>query len=155
MDTTLADRAVIASLQDAYGIAVDRRNWDLFRELFTTDIVAEYPKGTFNGIDHWVEEFIAIHLRYTTTAHSMTNHMADVDGDRATASCYGVITLARPDGFIIDSRTFYEDQLTRAGGRWRIAKRRCHRQFWRVTPMGDEDVVGPMLDGGAAGWLTA
>jgi hypothetical protein len=145
MDQSLADRAAIASLQDAYGVAVDRRNWDLFRQLFTIDVVARYPAGEYAGIEEWVDRFIVIHRRYTTTHHSITNHLCVVEGDRATASCYGVITLARPDGYIIDSRTVYEDALVRVGGQWRIAERTCHRQFWRAMPMDTDDVIGSIL----------
>jgi hypothetical protein len=143
------DHWAIATLQNAYGLAIDRRDWESFRKLFTPDVEAIYPAGHYTSLDEWVDAFAQVHLRYTTTHHSMTNHVALTRSDRAEAICYGVITLAYADGSgVVDSRTLYEDALIRADGEWRITKRRCHRQFWRVRPREEGDVVGPQLPPG-------
>ncbi|WP_433630323.1 nuclear transport factor 2 family protein [Nocardia sp. CA-120079] len=58
-------------LQNAYARAIDTRDWDLFRTLFTPDVVAEYPGMPFSGMAHWLEFFVPFHDDCTWIQHAM------------------------------------------------------------------------------------
>ena len=37
-------------LQNGYALAIDARDWELFRTVFTPDVQADYPHGVFDGM---------------------------------------------------------------------------------------------------------
>jgi hypothetical protein len=55
-------RAAVESmrLQNGYALAIDAREWDYFRTLFTPDVQARYPHASFNGMDDWLGNFIPL-----------------------------------------------------------------------------------------------
>jgi hypothetical protein len=64
--------------------------------------------------------------------HQAGNYRVDVNGDRATASCYGVAFHHRPVRSGRNTRTFvgsYDFALTRASGAWRISAFRFDLKF--------------------------
>ena len=48
-------------LQNGYALAIDARDWDLFRTVFTPDVQADYPHRTFDGMEAWLENFVPFH----------------------------------------------------------------------------------------------
>lgn len=114
-------------LQNGYAHAIDTRDWDLFRTLFTPDVVAEYPGMPFTGMDRWLEFFVPFHADCTWIQHTMTNHVVGRDADGIWGTCYGFVewTMRDQPNHISRSRTFYRDRLIHQHGSWVIARRKC------------------------------
>ncbi|HLT15827.1 MAG TPA: nuclear transport factor 2 family protein [Acidimicrobiales bacterium] len=83
----LWDKLEIHELLARYGRAVDDRDWDLYRSLFTPDAHIDYTSA--GAIAGTVDEVVA-YLRDALgampwTQHYLTNVEVDLDGDEATA----------------------------------------------------------------------
>ncbi len=82
----IADRFEIADVLYRYSRAVDTKDWDLWRSVFTEDAVVDYssaPFGKAGGRDEiaaWLEESFAF---VTVSQHFITNIEYSFDGDRA------------------------------------------------------------------------
>ena len=63
---------------------------------------------------------------FTATSHNITNHLCELDGDKAYCESYVVGGLFWKDGKKMSFGVGrYIDQLEKRGGEWRIAVRRC------------------------------
>jgi hypothetical protein len=113
-------------LQNGYARAIDTCDWDLFRTLFTPDIVAQYiDRLYYESMDAWLEFFIPFHDDCLWTQHIMTNHFAAVDEHGPWASCYGDVQWImkdQPDA-INRSVVMFRDRLVEHDGNWVIARR--------------------------------
>lgn len=115
----------VMRLQNAYALAIDTRDWDLFRTLFTPDVQADYPHSIFDGMSAWLENFIPFHDACAWTLHEMTNHVVGEDARGIWGTCYGWIRwTARDDpGRVNRTEVLYRDRLRQDDGEWRIARR--------------------------------
>jgi hypothetical protein len=131
MTTTLAElgaRLAIRELIDRYAMAVDGRNWELYRTVFTPDATIDYTDSGGMRADlettvKWLDEVLGI---FAGLQHNMTNHVVELDGDRARACTYYVAhhTLVEGDGeSLLTMGGFYRDRLVRSGEGWRISER--------------------------------
>src|SRR5947209_16565756 len=89
-DAAIADRLAIRELVDRYAFAVDARDWELYRRVFTPDAQVDYtdsggPAGDVESIAAWLAEALT---PFVALQHNMTSHMAEVDGDVARACTY-------------------------------------------------------------------
>jgi hypothetical protein len=134
----MADREDIIALINLYGFAMDTQRWDLFDRIFTEHVDADYGETS-----HWTNraqfkaDFGSFHELFDATQHVMTNHLVVVDGDKAAAHTYGAWRLIRHaagDPPVWDGTGYYDDQLVRTQGGWRIAKRVCRVVFWTGNP---------------------
>lgn len=129
MTSTADDRAARQDIADVlirYSTGIDRRDWDLFRTCFTDDFHGDYGDlGTFDGVDAIADYMRGIHVDLGHTMHQLSNIAVTVDGDRATASAYIDAVVMLADGASgIHALGFYDDELVRADGGWRLARRR-------------------------------
>lgn len=82
----LADELEIRALLSRYARAVDTKDWDLYRSVFTDDAHIDYssagaPAGSPDEVAAWLEAgFAAI----PWSMHYITNIECDIDGDTAT-----------------------------------------------------------------------
>ncbi len=115
-----------ARLQNGYALAVDTRDWDYFRTLFTPDVLAFYPKSDYNGIESWLESFIPFHDECTWTLHMMANHVVGEDGHGIWGTCYGWVQWVHNErpGHLNRVAVLYRDRLQSKDGTWRIARRK-------------------------------
>jgi hypothetical protein len=127
--TLLLERLEIQDLMYRYGMAVDRRDEKLYRQVFTEDARIDYTDS--GGIDadldtvvSWLMDALA---PFAGLQHNMTNHFVDIDGDTARACTYFVAHHSLPDGAgaeaVLTLGGFYQDRLVRTGAGWRIAER--------------------------------
>ncbi len=86
----LLGRMAIHDLAITYGIAVDRRDWELYRQVFTQDAVIDYSAagGSSADIDTTLEWLPGSLSRYIGLQHNMTSHIAAIVGDEARACTY-------------------------------------------------------------------
>ncbi|MCB2076905.1 MAG: nuclear transport factor 2 family protein [Novosphingobium sp.] len=124
---TLIDRAAISDVVIAYATAVDTRDWDLLRSLFTDHVF--YDFRTFDpdlyaeiSVDELVERAMKL-AAFDSTQHISSNHRHTIVGDRATCVSYMQAShfLAR-DGESSHCILygFYTNDLVRTGQGWKI-----------------------------------
>ena len=134
----MADREDIIELINLYGFAMDTQRWDLFDGIFTEDCDADYgPTSHWTNRAQFKADFGSFHELFDATQHVMTNHLVQVDGDRASSHTYGAWRLIRHaagDPPVWDGTGWYDDQWVRTGEGWRIVKRVCGVVYWTGNP---------------------
>ena len=123
----------ILTLINLYGLAIDTQRYELFDEVFTEDVIADYGEGAvWTGLAAFKQLFHAIHAVYSGTQHTMSNHLWDLQGDVGWAVTYGHFRLIKPGtpgGDFWEGQGYYDDKLVKVHGKWRIAHR-INRTTW-------------------------
>jgi 3-phenylpropionate/cinnamic acid dioxygenase small subunit len=139
---TVVDLASVHQLDQLayrYAAAVDACDVDAFLGVFHDDARlrtyhpdAEEPFTDFVGHDRLAFVPNTMREMFRRTAHLMTNHLVEIDGDTATGSLLCTARHLSPDP---DDRTAlvvvirYVDRYERRAGVWRIADRQI-RFLW-------------------------
>jgi 3-phenylpropionate/cinnamic acid dioxygenase small subunit len=130
------DRQDIFDLLVRYATGIDRRDWPLFRTVFTDDCELDYGEiGRWTGVDAVADFMEQVHALAGHTLHRLSNQAIAVDGDQATARTYidGLI-LAADNNSGVNAIGFYDDEMVRTPAGWRIARRRYTQV--RITTIG-------------------
>ncbi len=122
----MADRSAIVDLAVRYCWALDERNFDDLRQVFTPDATATLGGVECVGIDAIIDRVDRALTPLDASMHMIGTHQVTVDGDRATARCYLHAQHVRRgteggDTFVVAG--IYEDELVRARDGWRIVQR--------------------------------
>lgn len=119
------DRQDISDLLIRYATGIDRKDWDLFRTVFTPDCRLDYGEiGSWDNVEAVTEFMDVVHAGAGYTLHRITNPVIDLDGDRATARCYvDVWVMAADNASGVNGSGFYDDEIVRTSDGWRIARR--------------------------------
>jgi hypothetical protein len=148
----LADLAALNQLAYRYAAAVDSCHVEAFLSIFAPDARvqtfapgAEVPFGVATGHEELAGIPPAMGARFLRTAHLMTNHLIDLDGDSASGSllCTARHLLRNGAGgtdLVVVIR--YVDRYERRGDLWLILDREI-RFLWSEThpTLGDEQVL--------------
>jgi uncharacterized protein (TIGR02246 family) len=120
------DRQEIADVLLRYATGIDRRDWELFRTVFTDDCQLDYGEiGAWRGVDAVTEFMRQAHAAAGHTLHRLTNQVITVDGDRAQARTYvDALIMVGDNTSGVNGIGYYDDELVRTDARWRIACRR-------------------------------
>jgi 3-phenylpropionate/cinnamic acid dioxygenase small subunit len=120
------DRQDISDLLVRYATGIDRRDWPLFRTVFTDDCELDYGEiGSWKGVDAVTEFMQHAHAMAGYTLHRLTNQAITVDGNKAAARTYiDAVIMAGDNQAGVNAWGFYDDEIVRTGGEWRIARRR-------------------------------
>lgn len=126
----LVDKDAIRDLVLAYSRAIDRKDVDLLRDLYTADATDDHG-DSFSGPAADYCEFIAKALPFIPySGHHVCNHMIAVDGDEGSGEVYAfalhlIPDRRNPDRLIEDFMAVrYIDNYRReSDGKWRFAKR--------------------------------
>jgi 3-phenylpropionate/cinnamic acid dioxygenase small subunit len=122
-----------------YAAAVDACDVEAFLDTFHSDARlrtyhpdSDEPFTDFVGHDKLASVPNTMRQMFRRTAHQMTNHLVDVDGDTATGSllCTARHLSTNPDdraALVVVIR--YVDRYDRRAGRWRISDRQI-RFLW-------------------------
>lgn len=123
---TASDSAAVAEVLIRYATGIDRRDWPLFRTVFTADCDVDYGEiGHWHGVDAVADFMERTHAPAGHTLHRISNIAVTVEGDRARASSYVDALLMNPDGSSgVNAAGFYDDELVLTTAGWRIARRR-------------------------------
>ena len=139
----VADRIAIDEVLDAYASALDTKDWDSLRTLFTSDAVVDYTEE--GGIRGSVEDAIGWFQKamgpFTASQHFVTNRRIAVDGDRATVHAYIFSPLGAPNGkdgglTLVFAGGTYEDVLRRTALGWRFEARTIHASWFHAGLQG-------------------
>lgn len=125
MTKTGDDVAAIVEVTHRYAWAIDDRDWDELRKVFTEDATAALGSEC-PDVEAIVARIRSVLDPLDSSQHIVGNHLVAVDGDTATCRCYlqAQHTKRQPSGgdnFLIGAR--YYDQLTRGADGWRIQRR--------------------------------
>ncbi|OMC32355.1 polyketide cyclase [Mycobacterium sp. GA-1841] len=122
----MTDRDDIIDVLVRYATGIDRRDWPLFRTVFTEDCVLDYGEiGSWDGVDAVTEFMEQTHAMAGHTLHRMSNHAITVAGDTATARTYiDALVLAQNNNSGVNAVGFYDDELVRTGHGWHISRRK-------------------------------
>jgi 3-phenylpropionate/cinnamic acid dioxygenase small subunit len=135
--TDREDRQDISDLLVRYATGIDRRDWPLFRTVFTADCELDYGEiGAWNGIDAVTDFMEQVHAPAGHTLHRLTNQTIAVDGDTAVARTYvDALVMFGDNQSGANGIGFYDDEIVRTDDGWRIARRRFTTV--RVTTVGN------------------
>ena len=138
----LRDRQEIADLVASYCRGVDRADYEAVRAVFAHDGI-DHHTGFSGSADAHVAWLKKCTSRLTGTMHVTGTHLAQVDGDTATAETYGTAYhWGEPadDPSLNFSNGFrFLDRLRRDPEGWRIVERIAVREWTRSD-------AGPMLE---------
>lgn len=133
----LLDRAAISDTVIAYASGLDRRDWALYRSIFTEALEMEFssvgiPPGAYTA-DAWVRSAQRLFAGFTATQHTSTNHVHDIRGDEATC-----VSSMQAEHFVAPGPElaagserwtiggYYVNELVRTPEGWKLRKLALH-----------------------------
>ena len=154
----LLDRAAISDTKLNYATGIDRRDWALYRSIFTDAIEIDF--STWSGMktmmpaDEWVASVRDTLACFDATQHTMSNHVITLHGDHAEIVAH-MSAQHSFEGEIQTLSGFYTDRLVRPGAGWKI----CACRLVITMEQGDRALFArarargprPRIDVGSAG----
>ncbi len=133
MTIDIADRLELHELPGRYGDAIDDRNWDRLREIFTDDAVFDLTgvgARRLEGIDDIVH-FMNVEASHPKT-HMMTNIYVDEQDENVIMNFRIVALLGKG---LVGTASYY-DRVVKTDQGWRVQHRECmiHRRDKRDAP---------------------
>jgi hypothetical protein len=132
----LSDHLEIEDLLTRYCYAVDDRDWNAYRRVFTPDAVID--DTVTGGVKSGVEEHITYMKRALSkivmSQHAISTILLDINGNKARArahcSCPMVIDLGENRTQVFFQGVWYRDQLIRTTDGWKIKELR-EEGYWK------------------------
>ena len=109
-----------------YATAVDTRDWDLFRTIFTDDCHADYGEvGSWNNKEEFAAFWEQVHNLCGNSLHRISNQVVRaVDGGVAARSYVDAVVLFPDNQNGTRAVGYYDDDLVATDNGWKIARRR-------------------------------
>ena len=122
----LADRIAAEDLLTRSAPAVDRRDWEQYRSIFTADAEIDYTSaGGIAGTVDEVVEFLSTSLEmFEMTQHLVSNIDLEVNGDSATVTAMFNNPMRLPGGDTWFTGGWYHHDLVRTPDGWRSRRLR-------------------------------
>ena len=126
---TTADRLDIIDVINNYGLAVDNKDYDLFRSLFFDDVEARlvFDPSFFggeeiiiNGLDKWVSYIKESGALFKTSQHLIANSLISYDGE---------LVKVRSN---INSRGYYKERSVSLWGYYETYMEK-DKDVWKIT----------------------
>jgi 3-phenylpropionate/cinnamic acid dioxygenase small subunit len=135
----MSDRMEIEQLLIRYCHAVDQRDWDAYRAVYTADaVIDDVGAGPGNSVDDMVEFLSRALERVVLIQHAVSTSLVELDGDTAHARtvCHCPVVLDRGSGEtqMFFQGLWYVDDLVRTPDGWRISKRVEQDYFHNMPP---------------------
>ncbi len=132
----VSDRLEINDLLTRYATAVDRRDWDLYRSVFTPDAHIDYTSaggraGSVDEITKWLEETLAV---FKATQHMVANPAIELDENTATVTAMFFNPIEMPDGSVFTTGGWYHHRLVRTSDGWRSRALREESSWFQGLP---------------------
>jgi 3-phenylpropionate/cinnamic acid dioxygenase small subunit len=124
--TEREDRQDITEVLLRYATGIDRRDWTLFRTVFTEDCELDYGEiGAWHGVEAVTEFMQQAHSAAGHTLHRLTNALITVDGDTAEARTYvDALIMFADNKSGVNGIGYYDDEMVRTAAGWQVARRR-------------------------------
>lgn len=122
----LADRIAIEDLLTRYATAVDKKDWDLYRSVFTLDAEIDYTSaGGIAGTVGEVVEFLTTSMPlFEMTQHLVSNVDLVLNGDEATVTAAFTNPMRLSGGDTWFTGGWYHHRLIRTPEGWRSQRLR-------------------------------
>ena len=135
----ISDRLEIEQLLIRYCHAIDGRDWDAYRAVYTKDaVIDDVSAGPGNTVDEMVAFLSRALERVALIQHSISTAKIEIDGDTASARtvCRCPVVLDRGNG---ETQMFFQglwylDELERTPEGWKISKRVESDYFHNMPP---------------------
>lgn len=126
------DRDALVELMSRYANMPDTKNWvELPKQVFTDELVADFsdfgtPAVTVTR-EGWAEQSRQAFAGWTATHHSITNHVIEIDGDRATIHAHVHVEHFAPAEVAAGGANcwlvtgFYDNLAVRTAEGWRLS----------------------------------
>ena len=132
----LADRIAVEDLLTRYATAVDRRDWEQYRSIFTADAEIDYTSA--GGIAGTVDEivgFLSTSLEmFEMTQHLVSNIDLEVNGESATVTAMFNNPMRLPGGDTWFTGGWYHHDLVRTPDGWRSRRLREESAWFDRAP---------------------
>jgi hypothetical protein len=132
----LSDRLEIQDLLTRYCYAVDDRDWNTYRTIFTSDAVIDdtITGGVKGGVEDHIIYMKKALSKIVMSQHAISTVLLDIEGDEASArahcSCPMVVDLGSGKTQVFFQGLWYRDRLIRTHDGWRIKELR-EEGYWR------------------------
>lgn len=133
----LSDRTEINDLLTRYARAVDRKDWDLYREVFTPDAAIDYTSaGGITGDTEtqvaWLAEALA---QFPATQHMVANvGITFTDADSANVEAMFHNPMVMPDSSSWVTGGWYHHEVRRTPDGWRSIALREESAYFSGMP---------------------
>ena len=129
-ENLLIERIAIENVFALYAHAADGYDAEGWIGCFTEDGIFEIESNgnrtQFIG-QQALHDFVSAHIRLLpNTRHAMTNHLVNIEGDRARHSCTVTGMLSRPEKVYTFISGWYDSTLKKVAGEWKIQHRIAH-----------------------------
>ncbi len=134
----MSDEADIAQLLSTYARAVDSKDWELYRSVFTDDAYIDYSSaGAAAGSRDEVADWLTANFgAIPWSMHYITNIESDVDGDTARVRAMFFNPMQLPGMSDMSScGGYYHHELVRTADGWRSRHLR-EENVWFVNSPG-------------------
>jgi len=122
-----SDTLAVAETVYRYAAGVDRRDWALYRSLFTDTVTIDFSSYSPDlpprqmSADEWIAGVVPQFTGLAATQHSMTNPLVTIDGDSAAITMYVRAhhvfdPMDEASWYTIGG--YYDNTLARVDGRW-------------------------------------
>ena len=137
-----ADEKTIIDLTIAYTWALDTKQFDELRDVFTPDATGMLHGVACDDTEAIITRISGALTRLDASQHLIGNHQVRIDGDTATCRCQLQSQHVKRgteggETYIIGGT--YEDRLVRTANGWRIS----HRTMEETWSTGNRAVVQP------------
>jgi 3-phenylpropionate/cinnamic acid dioxygenase small subunit len=137
----ISDRLEIQDLFVRYSHAVDTKDWDLYRTVFTEDAYIDYSEmgGSKGDLEETVAFLASAMPMFASTQHLVANTVLTLDGDTASTRtiCFNPMVMEM-DGAerVFFCGLWYRDELVRTPDGWKIKHRYEERSYTYNRPEG-------------------
>jgi hypothetical protein len=124
----ISDRLQIEELLVRYCYAVDDRDWQAYRNVFTPDAVLDdtVTGGVKSGVEEHVTYMKRALAKIVISQHAISTILLDIRGDEAGArvhcSCPMVVDIGQGKRHVFFQGLWYRDRLVRTPEGWRISE---------------------------------
>ena len=132
----LEDRIAAEDLLNRYATAVDRRDWQQYRSIFTADAEIDYTSaGGIAGTVDEIVEFLSTSLEmFEMTQHLVSNIDLEVNGESATVTAMFNNPMRLPGGDTWFTGGWYHHDLVRTPDGWRSRRLREESAWFDRAP---------------------
>ncbi len=140
--TLLIERTAVMDTITRLFLATDRRDWKAVEACLADEVLFDMSSGGGGPARrvpaHSITEGWDAQLKPIEHVHHQAgNFIVQIDGERATSSCYGVAFHHRSNASGRNTRLFvgsYDFDLEKLAGAWRITTLRFHLSFLEGNP---------------------
>lgn len=124
----ISDRVEIEDVLTRYCYAIDDRNWDAYRALFTHDALLDdrVTGGIESGVEEHIQYLKKALFKVTLSQHAISTVLIDLSVDRAQVrahcSCPMVVDMGEAKPHVFFQGLWYRNSLVRTLDGWKIAR---------------------------------